>query len=104
MKSKLKKGDVVQIIAGSHLGKSGPIISISKDKTRVSVQGIMVLKHQKPTNSDTEGGIKEIPATIHISNVMFTDPKKKNTPTRIGYEIKDGIKSRVAKKSQAVIK
>jgi len=104
MKSKLKKGDVVQVIAGSHLGKSGPITAVSKDKTRVSIQGIMIVKHQKPTNSDTEGGIKQIPATINISNVMLVDPKKKGTTTKVGYEIKDGVKNRIARKSQTVIK
>ncbi|ATG97181.1 50S ribosomal protein L24 [Mesoplasma lactucae] len=103
-KSKLLKGDIVKVIAGSHKGESGPITWISKDKTRVSVQGIEVSKHQKPSQADTEGGIKQIPATIHISNVALVDPKKKDTATRVGYQINDGKKERFAKKSGQVIK
>lgn len=103
-KSKLKKGDIVKVIAGSFKGKTGPITWLSKDKKRVSVQGLEVTKHVKPSQSDQEGGIKKIPATINISNVAMVDPKQKDTPTRIGYEIKDGVKSRVARKSKQQIK
>jgi len=105
MKAKLKKGDLVKVVAGAHAGQTGPIIWIKKDKSRVSVEGVNVTKHVKPSNANPEGGIKQAPATINISNVMLLDPKKKNSTTRVGYQIaKDGTKQRVAKKSQAVIK
>ncbi|AUF83315.1 50S ribosomal protein L24 [Mesoplasma syrphidae] len=103
-KSKILKGDVVKIIAGSHKGEVGPITHITKDKKWVSVQGINVLKHVKPSQTDTEGGIKEIPAKINISNVALQDPKTKDLTTKIGYEIVDGKKVRVARKSQQHIK
>lgn len=103
-KAKLLKGDIVKVIAGSHKGVSGPITWISKDKTRVSVEGITVVKHQKPNQTDTQGGLKQIPATLHISNVAFVDPKKKDATTRIGFQVVDGKKQRVAKKSGQAIK
>ncbi|AEM68548.1 50S ribosomal protein L24 [Mycoplasma putrefaciens] len=103
-KSKILKGDVVKIIAGSHKGELGPIIALSKDKQWVSVQGVNVKKHVKPSNQDTEGGIKEVPAKIHVSNVALQDPKNKNATTRVGFEITDGKKIRIAKKSKSQIK
>ena len=104
-KSKLLKGDVVIVIAGSHKGQSGLITAISKDKQWVSIQGIENTKHKKPTSDDTEGGIIKVPAKIHISNVAFKDPKSKNATTKIGYKLNsDGSKTRFAKKSQQEIK
>ncbi|PPE06073.1 50S ribosomal protein L24 [Williamsoniiplasma lucivorax] len=103
-KSKLKKGDLVKVLAGSHKGEKGPITWISKDKMTVSVQGVEVLKHVKPSNTDTEGGIKKIPAKLNISNVGYVDPKAKDKPTRIGYEIHDGKKVRVSRRSKQTLK
>ncbi|UKS53887.1 50S ribosomal protein L24 [Mycoplasma feriruminatoris] len=103
-KSKILKGDVVKVIAGSHKGQIGPITSISKDKQWVSVQGITVKKHVKPTNEDNEGGIKDIPAKLHISNVALQDPKHKDQITKVGFEIIDGKKVRIARKSKTQIK
>ncbi|WP_031542199.1 50S ribosomal protein L24 [Mesoplasma photuris] len=103
-KSKILKGDVVKVIAGSHKGNIGPIIWISKDKKTVSVQGVNVLKHVKPSQTETEGGIKEIPAKIDASNVAIQDPKEKESTTRIAYTITDGKKVRIAKKSNTAIK
>ncbi|WP_026389239.1 50S ribosomal protein L24 [[Acholeplasma] multilocale] len=103
-KSKILKGDVVKIIAGSHKGELGPITFISKDKKWVSVQGVNVVKHVKPSQTDTEGGIKQIPAKINLSNVAIQDPKDKEATTKIGYEIVEGKKLRVAKKSNTRMK
>ncbi|ATZ17014.1 50S ribosomal protein L24 [Williamsoniiplasma luminosum] len=103
-KSKLKKGDLVKVLAGAHKGEQGPITWISKDRATVSVQGIEVLKHVKPSNTDTEGGIKKIPAKLNISNVGYLDPKVKNQTTRIGYEINDGKKIRVSRRSNQKLK
>lgn len=103
-KSKLLKGDVVKVIAGSRKGESGPITSISKDKKFVSVQGIEVTKHVKPSQTETEGGIKKIPAKLNASNVALKDPKQKEATTRIGYSIENGKKIRIAKKSNSPVK
>ncbi|ATZ16170.1 large subunit ribosomal protein L24 [Entomoplasma freundtii] len=98
-KTKLKKGDLVKVIAGAHKGEQGPITWISKDKKFVSVQGIEILKHVKPSNSEPDGGIKPIPAKMNISNVGMLDPKRKEATTRIGYEIRDGKKIRISRKT-----
>ncbi|ASP28701.1 50S ribosomal protein L24 [Spiroplasma corruscae] len=103
-KSKILKGDVVKVISGSHKGKTGPIKKISKDKTKVYVEGVNGVKHVKPSETDQEGGIKEIAVPVNISNVALIDPKSKGNTTRVGYKITDGKKVRVAKRSGVEIK
>ena len=100
VKTKLKKGDVVQVITGREKGKSGKIISIDLEKGRVIVEKVNVVKKAKRASAATQkGGIIEIEASIHISNVMLLDTKT-NKPTRIGLSFnEDGKKTRIAKKS-----
>ncbi len=70
MKTHVKKGDEVQIIAGKNKGKRGVISSVNATKQTVIVEGVRKLKKAtKPSESDPEGGIKEIDGAIHISNV-----------------------------------
>ncbi|CAM4239818.1 MULTISPECIES: 50S ribosomal protein L24 [Listeria] len=100
----VKKGDKVQVITGKDKGKSGKIIAAFPKKDRVIVEGInMVKKHTKPSNINPQGGILNVEAPIHVSNVMLIDPKT-GEPTRVNYQVKDGKKVRVAKKSGEVIK
>ncbi|AQY49900.1 50S ribosomal protein L24 [Listeria weihenstephanensis FSL R9-0317] len=100
----VKKGDKVQVITGKDKGKSGKIIAAFPKKDRVIVEGLnMVKKHTKPSNVNPQGGILNVEAPIHVSNVMLIDPKT-GEPTRVSREIKDGKKVRVAKKSGEVIK
>lgn len=98
-KFKIKKGDQVKVIAGKHKGTVGLVMNILRKKQRVVVEGITIKKHQKPTQND-EGGIKDIPTTIHISNIALLDSKNKDKTTKIGYELKDDKKYRVARKSK----
>ncbi|RXK18676.1 50S ribosomal protein L24 [Macrococcus sp. DPC7161] len=100
----IKKGDKVIVITGKDKGKTGTVIEALPKKDRVVVEGInIVKKHQKPTQMNPEGGITEIEAAIHVSNVMLVDPKT-NKPTRVGVKVEDGKKVRVAKKSGEIIK
>lgn len=98
-----KKGDKVVVIAGKDKTKEGTIIEVLRDKDRVVVEGInMVKKHIKPNGQDA-GSIEEREASIHVSNVMLIDPKSK-IRTRIGHTTnKKGKKVRVAKKSNQEI-
>ena len=98
----LKVGDKVVVIAGSDKGKEGKIIKTLKDENRVIVEGVhIVKKHQKPTGAET-GGIVEVEAPIHASNVMVIDPKTKKR-TRIGHDIdsKSNKKVRITRKSSS---
>lgn len=96
---RVKKGDKVQVISGKDKGKQGTILQAYPRNERVIVEGInIVKKHSKPSQMNPQGGIVEMEAPIHVSNVMLIDPKS-NEPTRIGYRIENGEKIRIAKKS-----
>jgi len=85
MKTKLRRGDMVSIIAGKDLGKEGKILSIDRNKNRVIVEGInMMIKHQKPNRTNQTGGIVRVEAPLHVSNVMYLHKEK---PTRLGYKV-----------------
>ncbi|MFT8872717.1 MAG: 50S ribosomal protein L24 [Sporolactobacillus sp.] len=99
----VKKGDKVQVISGKDRGKQGVILAAYPAKERVLVEGInIVKKHSKPSQAAPQGGIIEREAPIHVSNVMLVDPKT-GEPTRVGHQVIDGKKVRVAKKSGEVI-
>lgn len=91
------------VITGADKGKTGNVIEVILDKQRVIIEDInLVKKHRKPTQT-TPGGIIEMPAGIHMSNVMLIDPKS-GEPTRIGRREEDGKTVRYAKKSGQNIK
>ncbi|WLR50972.1 50S ribosomal protein L24 [Bacillus tianshenii] len=95
----VKKGDKVQVISGKDKGKQGVILEAYPKKARVLVEGVNVVKkHAKPSQANPQGGILSQEAPIHVSNVMPLDPKT-NEPTRVGYNVVDGKKVRIAKKS-----
>ena len=99
---KIKKDDTVVVISGKDKGKTGTVLRSIPKKNKVVVEGVnMQTKHAKATR--TSGSeIKHIEGPIDASNVMFYDKDAKKA-TRIGYEIKDGKKVRVSKKSGKAI-
>lgn len=95
----VKTGDKVKVIVGKDKGKEGVVVKTIAAKDRVVVEGVnIVKKHQKPNNQYPQGGIVELEAPIHVSNVQLLDPST-NEPTKIGYKVEDGKKVRFAKKS-----
>ena len=99
--SKIKKDDMVRVIAGGDKGNEGKVLSVDTQKGKVVVEGVnLVKKHTKPSMSNQAGGIIEQEAPIDISNVMLVVGGK---TTRVGFEIKDGKKVRVAKATGKVI-
>jgi large subunit ribosomal protein L24 len=96
-KFKVKKEDTVEIIAGKDKGRRGRILKILRDRDRIVVEGVNIVKKaQKRRNQQDRGGIVEIEAAIHSSNVMIVC--KKCGPTRIGYKQEGTAKTRVCKK------
>lgn len=95
----VKKGDKVKVLSGKDRGKEGTILEAYPKKERVLVEGVNMVKiHAKPSQDNPQGGILNQEAPIHASNVLPIDPKT-GEPTRVGYEVKDGKKVRIAKKS-----
>ena len=94
-KFKIKKGDSVIVISGKDKGKLGNVLSILKDKDRVIVQGVNIIKRHRKATQESPGKIEEIEASVHISNVSHVDPDN-GKATRVKYEIKDGVKKRMS--------
>ena len=96
-KFKLKKEDTVEVIAGKDKGKRGRVLKILRDKDRILVEGVnMVKKAKKKRKQSDRGGIVEIEAALHSSNLMIIC--KKCGPTRIGYKLDGDKKLRICKK------
>ena len=92
---KIKKGDTVKIITGKDKDKTGKVLSVDLKKNKVVVEGCnMVTRHSKPSAQNQQGGIIHQEAALDISNVMLVVDGK---ATRVGFEVKDGKKVRVAK-------
>jgi large subunit ribosomal protein L24 len=102
---KLRRNDLVVVIAGKDRGRQGKIIKILPGESRVIVERINLIKrHVRPNPSkNIAGGISEKEAPIHISNVMLVDPDR-NTRTRVGLRRDaEGHPERFAKKSGAAL-
>ncbi|EMM86700.1 MULTISPECIES: 50S ribosomal protein L24 [Leptospira] len=96
-KFRFKKNDEVICIAGKEKGKKGKVLSIDKKRDRVIVEGLNKRKRfMRPTQENPQGGVIEVEAAIHISNVMFYDSKKK-AGVRVGFETIKGKKVRVSR-------
>ena len=95
-KTKLKVNDEVIVISGKQRKAKGPILAIDKKSQRVIVQGVNLNKRfARPTQENPKGGIIEIEAPIHISNVAYFDAKaKKGSRIKSGTD-KNGKKIRV---------
>ena len=98
---KIKKGDMVKVIAGKDKDKEGKVLSVNKEKNTVVVEGInMVTKHTKPSAANQNGGIVKQEGPIDASNVMYLH---KGKATRVGFKLDGDKKVRVAKSTGEVI-
>ena len=102
---KVRRDDMVKILAGKDKGKTGRVLRVEPKKNRVFVEGINVQKrHQRPRSirdaqrAQEIGGVIEREGPVHISNVMLLDPQS-NEPTRVAIRRDGGRRVRVAKKS-----
>ena len=98
---RLKKDDTVKIIAGKDKGLTGKVIKVDPVNERVIVQGAnMVKKTMKKQNAQDKGGIMEVEAPIHVSNVALVS---KGSVSKVGYKMENGKKVRYAKKTGEVL-
>ena len=98
---KIKKGDMVKVIAGKDKDKEGKVVKVDHENGRVVVEGInMLTKHTKPSAQNQQGGIVNVEGAIDASNVMLQVDGK---ATRVGFSVENGKKVRVAKSTGKVI-
>jgi large subunit ribosomal protein L24 len=101
MPARIRRDDQVVVITGKDKGKTGRVLRVVPSEDRVFVEGLNIVKrHQRPTpgRPDSVAGVIEREGPIHLSNVMLLDPKD-GKPTRVGIEIQDGRRFRVARRS-----
>ncbi|MCC0028300.1 MAG: 50S ribosomal protein L24 [Zhengella sp.] len=99
---KIRKGDKVVVLAGKDKGRSGEVLKVMPKENKALVSGInLIRRHQRQTQTQ-EGGIITKEAGIDLSNLAVADPKD-GKATRVGFEVRDGKKVRVAKRSGEVI-
>jgi large subunit ribosomal protein L24 len=105
VKIRIKKNDLVEVIAGKDAGKRGKVLKVLRDKNRVVVQGVGFIKrHTRPNpQRNIKGGIAEREAAIHASNVMIVSGED-DKPTRIGFKaLADGRKVRISRRTGEVL-
>lgn len=98
---KIKKGDMVKVIAGKDKDKEGKVVSVNKKNNTLLVEGInMITKHTKPSMANQQGGIIRQEGPIDASNVMYLH---KGKTTRVGFKMDGDKKVRFAKSTGDVI-
>ena len=105
MAARIKTGDEVMVVGGKDRGKKGKVLRVEPRKNRLYVEGLNIIKrHQRPQQvagaqrAEQVGGVIEREGPIHMSDVMLIDPQD-GRPTRLGIEIEDGKRYRVARRS-----
>ena len=100
VKFHVTKGDTVRVLRGDDKGKEGKVLRVLPKTGRVVVEGVnIVKKHRKARSEQEQGGIIEMPAPVHASNLMLLDPKS-GAPTRTKRRVDaDGTKERLSVKS-----
>ena len=100
---KILKNDTVKILLGKDAGKTGKVLKVFPRKDKVLVEGINVSKRHIKKTAQYEGGIIDISKPVNISNVILVCPSCKKE-TKVGFEIKNGVKNRVCRKCREIIK
>ena len=101
---RIKKGDTVQVLSGNDKGKKGEVLEVMPKDSKVVVKGVNVRKkHIKPRRQGEEGGIISVECAVNSAIVNVVCPKC-GKATRVGYQVEDGKKVRIAKKSGEEIK
>lgn len=103
MTKKIRKGDNVVVLTGRDKGKTGDVLRVLRDESRVIVQGVNIVKRHTAPSQNNPGGIDDKESPIHISNVSLVDPDS-GKPTKVGFKVlEDGRKVRVARASGEMI-
>jgi large subunit ribosomal protein L24 len=101
MPARIRRDDEVIVISGKDRGKTGRVLRVDPARQKVFVEGLNIVKrHQRPMpgQPDSVAGVIEREGPIHVSNVMLLDPKD-GRPTRVGIEVREGRRFRIARRS-----
>ena len=101
---KLKKGDLVTILAGKERGKKGKILRTLPEENRLVIEGLNFVKvFTRPSQQNPKGGISQVEGKLHRSNVQLICPRC-SKPARVSFQfLADGTKQRTCKKCNEII-
>ena len=100
---RIRKDDMVEVLAGNDRGKRGRVLRVIPDKNRIVVQGVNLRwKHMRKSQQMPQGGRMRREMPLHVSNVMLFDEGAQQR-SRVGYKVEDGKKVRVLRKTGAVL-
>ena len=100
---RIRRDDMVEILAGNDRGKRGRVLRVIPDKDRIVVQGINLRwKHMRKSQQMTQGGRMRREMPLHVSNVMLYD-EGAQLRSRVGYRVEDGKKVRIMRKTGRVV-
>jgi large subunit ribosomal protein L24 len=103
VKFKIKRDDTVIVTAGKHKGRTGKVLRVLPEKSRIIVEKVNLVKRHVRPQGDRPGGTVEKEAALHISNVALFDAES-GKPVRVGWKyLEDGRKVRFNRKTGAVI-
>ncbi len=98
MSKKIKRNDMVEVIAGNERGKRGKVLRVLRDRDRVVVEKVNLVKRHKRPDATSQGGILEMESPIHLSNLALVC-EKCDRPVRVGFRLlEDGTKVRACKR------
>lgn len=100
MAARIRKDDIVEVIAGEKKGARGKVLRVMHDENRVVIEGVnMVYRHVRRTRDNPQGGRVRKEAPIHMSNVMPVDPAT-GKPTRVRFEIERDANGKIVSKKR----
>ena len=103
MAARVRKDDIVEVIAGEHRGARGKVLRIDPEKERVVVEGVnMVYRHVRRSRQNPQGGRVQKEAPVHLSNVMPVDPKT-GKGTRVRFEVQRDAQGKVTAKKRVSV-
>ncbi len=103
MAARVRKDDIVEVIAGDHKGAHGKVLKVFRDKQRVLVEGVnMVYRHVARSRRHPQGGRIRKEAPIHLSNVQPVDPKT-GKGTRVRFKVERDAEGRIVSKQRVSV-
>lgn len=101
-KLKIRRDDMVVVIAGKHKGRTGKVLEVLPQEGRVVVEGVAIVKKHVKAQQDRPGTIIQKEAPIHVSNVALWDAAA-GSRVKVGFKVEDGKKTRVNRKTGAPV-
>lgn len=101
MAQRIRKDDLVKVVAGKNKGTTGKVLSVLPAKNMALVEGVgLGHRHVKPSQINPRGGKKDIHVGISLHKLALVVDEKTSKTSRVGYKVTDGVKARVARQQK----